>query len=188
MSIFKIPVKAQDPKTNGDAALIKTGTKQQPNGAWKQQSSTDPKSKGRVLCVKRLKPLCCEEGYEVVDGECVEVDDGDWVDPTDPKPPLASISVMYLPKGGCSGGESLPKCAKTCAGENYGRSMVKRAMTSKNLWIYKATGANAKAYAKQNNRYLFRLDESHCDKKILLAFTGNNITFDAIDATEEQIS
>ena len=38
--------KAQDPETNGDAALIKTGTKQQPNGAWKQQSSTDPKSKG----------------------------------------------------------------------------------------------------------------------------------------------
>ena len=41
-----IPQKAKDPETNGDAALIKTGTKQQPNGAWKQQSSTDPKSKG----------------------------------------------------------------------------------------------------------------------------------------------
>ena len=46
MSFLKIPQKAQDPETNGDAALIKTGTKQQPNGAWKQQSSTDPKSKG----------------------------------------------------------------------------------------------------------------------------------------------
>ena len=46
MSFLKIPQIAQDPETNGDAALIKTGTKQQPNGAWKQQSSTDPKSKG----------------------------------------------------------------------------------------------------------------------------------------------
>ena len=144
--------------------------------------------------MKRLKPLCCEEGFEEVDGECVMVADPGLIPdpslpgPTLPPPPLQSISVMYLPKGGCSGGDSLPTCAKTCAGENYGRSMVKRAMTSKNLWIYKATGANAKAYAKKNNRYLFRLDESHCDKKILSAFTGNNITFDAIDATEEQIS
>ena len=140
--------------------------------------------------MKRLKPLCCEEGFKEVDGECVKDDDNGLVNliPTLPPPPLDSISVMYLPKGGCSGGDSLPNCATTCAGENYGRSMVKKAMTSKNLWIYKATGANAKAYAKKNNRYLFRLDESHCDKKILLAFTGNNITFDAIDATEEQIS
>ena len=143
--------------------------------------------------MKRLKPLCCGEGFEEIDGECVAmVPDPLIPEPglpeIPPTPPLESISVMYLPRGGCSGGDSLPNCATTCAGENYGRSMVKRAMTSKNLWIYKATGANAKAYAKKNNRYLFRLDESHCDKKILLAFTGNNITFDAIDATEEQIS
>ena len=142
--------------------------------------------------MKRLKPLCCDEGFKAVDGECVpdkpHLEPGEDHEPEDPEPPLESISVMYLPKGGCSGADSLPNCAKTCAGENYGRSMVKRAMTSKNLWIYKATGANAKAYAKKNNRYMFRLDESHCDKKILLAFTGNDITFDAIDATEEQIS
>ena len=143
--------------------------------------------------MKRLKPLCCGEGFEEIDGECVAMVPDPLIPEPDlpeilPTPPLASISVMYLPRGGCSGGNSLPNCATTCGGENYGRSMVKRAMTSKNLWIYKATGANAKAYAKKNNRYLFRLDESHCDKKILLAFTGNDITFDAIDATEEQIS
>lgn len=146
--------------------------------------------------MKRLKPeLCCDEGFKAVDGKCVADEPhgggfGPGEDHQDdlPEPPLESITVMYLPKGGCSGGDSLPNCANTCAGENYGRSMVKRQMISKNLWIYKATGANAKTYAKKNNRYLFRLDESHCDKKILLAFTGNNITFDAIDATEEQIS
>ena len=161
----------------------------------------DNSRKGRTLCVKRLKPLCCGEGFEDIDGECVavtcaegfEIINGECVevafeDPTLPTVPLPeSITIMYLPQGGCTGGESLPNCAKTCEGENFGRSMVKRQMTSKNLWIYKAIGANAKAYAKMNNRYLFRLDESHCDMKILMAFTDNKITFDAIDATEEPI-
>ena len=109
-----------------------------------------------------MKPLCCGQGFVEIDGECVENDtfvqdpvDGD---PTLPEAPLPeSITIMYLPQGGCTGGESLPNCAKTCEGENFGRSMVKRQMTSKNLWIYKAIGANAKAYAKMNNRYLFRL-------------------------------
>ena len=54
-----------------------------------------------------------------------------------------------LPTGGCTDPNSdLDICAKQCDGVNYGRSMVTRQMFSKNFWVYKAVGANARQYAK----------------------------------------
>ena len=52
---------------------MKAGTKNQPNGSWKQFFSNKTADKARAVCVRRLQPSVCEcvEGYWHNGTECV---------------------------------------------------------------------------------------------------------------------
>ena len=96
--------------------------------------------KGRTLCVKKIENCDLKPTGEPE----VTTEDGFTGPPITEHP-----DPLKLPAGGCTDPNSdLDICAKQCDGVNYGRSMVTRQMFSKNFWVYKAVGANARQYAK----------------------------------------
>ena len=97
--------------------------------------------KGRTLCVKKVENPC---DVKPTGAPEVTTTDGFTGPPITEHP-----DPLMLPAGGCTDPNSdLKICAKQCDGVNYGRSMVTRQMFSKNFWVYKAVGANARQYAK----------------------------------------
>jgi hypothetical protein len=178
------PDKAADPEEYGDAALIKTGTKSEPNGKWKQSYSSRKNNKGRVVCVRRLP---CDVAVTTPVTPPVHTPDVALTTPEPPKPTTGGATEIVgwpLPDGGCYSQSDELSCAKNCAGQNFGRSMVTREHYGRNHWVYKAIGSNSNTYSKNDNRYLFRIDKSQCSEKIMLALAKNKVSFDVMDGSQ----